>query len=172
MLCFFALACGGVPSEPVMPPAPNESGFPAIPFAPSDELSQLHEAVSQPEALRPPRGSEDVWAREVYTPWMQERTELIALAMRLRRISRSQSNAPAVVAGLHAEVLRHTADSLDDLDLSDTLAAAVKQPVSSLRERALRTYEVCYEAALAAGPAYDGWHQLCGAGLAALSVNE
>lgn len=163
------VACGAAVSEPVAAPEPDESGFPAIPFGPSDELAQLHESVREPETLRPPRGSEDIWAREVYTPWMQERTELIALAMRLRRIARSQSNAPAVVAGLHAELLRHTADSLDNLDLSEALAEAVKEPVESLRSRALRTYEVCYEAALAAGPAYDGWHSFCGAGLAALA---
>jgi hypothetical protein len=171
-MCLLVAACGGVQGEPVAPPPPSESGFPAIPFGPSDELSQLHESVREPATLRPPRGSEDIWARDVYTPWMQQRTELIALAMQLRRTARNQSNAPAVVAGLHAELLRHTADSLDNLDLSEALAAAVKEPVSSLRERALRTYEVCYEAALAAGAAYDGWHRLCGAGLAALSEND
>lgn len=168
-MCLLLVACGAAPGAPIAVPESTEDGFPAIPFGPSEELTQLHESTRELATLRPPRGSEDVWAREVYSPWMQERTELIALAMRLRRVARSQSNAPAVVAGLHAELLRHTADSLDNLDLSEALAAAVKEPVASLRERAIRTYEVCYEGALSAGPAYDGWHRLCGAGLAALS---
>ena len=162
---------GEAPTSPTLPPPASSDGFPALPFEPSDELFALYEIAHHPPALRAPNGSTNVWARDVYTPWMQARSETLAQVSVLRRSARSHPIAPTVAAGLHATLLEDTASQLDGLDLPDALRDAVREPIPALRSRALRIYEVCYELALAGGPALDGWHRLCGEGLSRLSVD-
>ena len=162
-------ACGGSDAthfEPLPTPVVLE-GWPALPFSLAETSNAFRTLFSLCEELPPlhgPReGATATWIETVYQPWMDDRTQRLATATRSRRELRAQDEEQqALGAALMGLLQENTARSLEAVrgGLSPAALAELHRPAQTLRERARRAYEVCFELAVA-GPHLDGWRHAC-----------